>query len=100
MKILAFKIEPDKAIFAEVPVPVGSEALSVIIPKSQIKIAGAEPMDLNPMVMVGIPDDTEDSDMVTMYVQVVTTQASEPGSNYLQSIWWSGRLFHLFWGIR
>lgn len=100
MKILGFKIQPDKSHIAEVQVPVGSEILGVIIPKSQHKIIGAEPIDLQPMINVGIPDEHEDLEMVTAYIQIVTTEASIEGSRYLDSIWWSGSLYHLFAGFK
>jgi hypothetical protein len=100
MKILGFKIDPDKSHIAEVPVPEGSIALSCIIPKMLTRVIGLDHVDLQPMINVGVPDDDEELDIVQMYVQIATTENSIEGSMYLQSIWWNNALYHLFWGIR
>ena len=100
MKILGVKFDPSKSEFAEFSAPVGAEVVSIVIPKSVSNLIGATPIDLNPMALVSIGDDEEDSEMIELYVQVVTTGSSLPGSKYLDSIFWNGNLWHLFWGVR
>lgn len=100
MKILGFKINPETMESAEVPVPVGSKPLSVIIPKSVANLVGVVAIELEPMILVGVPDEADqDSEHVTLNIQIVRAGCSGEGYEYLDSIFWNGNLVHLFWGM-
>lgn len=100
MKILGVKFDPSQSEFAEFEAPVGAEVVSVVIPKSMSNLIGVNPIDLNPMALVSIGDNDEESEMIELYIQVVTTGSSKEGSKYLDSIFWNGNLWNLFWGIK
>jgi hypothetical protein len=100
MRILSCKIDPSKSFYADVQVPEGSIALSVTIPKMLTKVIGLDPVDLNPLVNVGIPSEAdEDTKLRWMHIQIVTTGDSDDGMTYIDSIWWNNAIYHIFYDV-
>ncbi len=72
-------------------------ALSVVVPKSISNLVGVVPIEIQPMVLVGLSG--EESEDATMTIQIVTTGESSEGFKYLDSIFWNQSLYHLFWRV-
>ena len=98
MTVLGFKFDPGKSETVEVPCPLDTVALSVVVPKGKALIIGGPPIELQPMVLVGLSG--EESEDATMTIQIVTTGESAEGFKYLDSIFWNQSLYHLFWEVK